>query len=74
MFISDNHNQRIQIYTSDAVFIKAFGSRGANPGQFAYPHALAFDLDGNLIVLTNLIKDSKYLMPIANSSPCLECW
>jgi DNA-binding beta-propeller fold protein YncE len=53
-FVSDGHedtpNARILKFTKDGKFIKTWGTRGKEPGQFASPHALAFDSKGRLFV------------------------
>jgi sugar lactone lactonase YvrE len=59
---------RVVRYTKEGKFVSAFGSFGTEPGQFAGPHALAFDSQGRLFVAdrsNNRIqifdKDMKYL-------------
>ena len=41
---------RINRYSADGTFIKAWGRRGTGPGEFATPHSLAFDSRGRLFV------------------------
>lgn len=50
LYVSDNLNSRVQQFrlafeagSVRAVFVRAFGSYGRNPGQFAYPQNLAVD-------------------------------
>lgn len=41
---------RIQKFTSDGIFVKAWGESGTNPGQFERPMSLAIENDGNILV------------------------
>jgi DNA-binding beta-propeller fold protein YncE len=54
IFIADGHggdtNARIVKFTNDGKFIKAWGRRGKNPGEFNTPHGLAMDSAGRLFV------------------------
>jgi len=56
IFVSDGHsgcrcpNARIVKFDKNGKFIKEFGKRGTGPGDFADPHALAFDSAGRLFV------------------------
>jgi sugar lactone lactonase YvrE len=54
IFVSDGHggntNARIVKFSRDGKFIKAWGRRGAGPGEFALNHSLAFDSAGRLFV------------------------
>jgi hypothetical protein len=55
IFVSDGHegempNGRVVKFTKDGKYIKEFGKRGKGPGEFASPHALAFDSRGRLFV------------------------
>jgi sugar lactone lactonase YvrE len=54
IFVADGHggdtNARIVKFTKDGKFIKAWGSKGAAPGQFDTPHMLAMDSAGRLFV------------------------
>ncbi len=54
IFVGDGHggasNARIVKFNSEGEFIKTWGSRGAGPGEFHTPHALAMDSQGRLFV------------------------
>jgi sugar lactone lactonase YvrE len=54
IFVADGHggnsNARIVKFSKDGKFIKAWGKKGAGPGEFDTPHALAMDSSGRLFV------------------------
>lgn len=51
VFVSDGHeNNRIVKFTKDGKFIKAWGKKGAAPGEFDLPHTIFFDSRGRLLV------------------------
>jgi DNA-binding beta-propeller fold protein YncE len=54
IFVADGHggdtNARIVKLTKDGKFIKAWGKKGAAPGEFDTPHGLAMDSAGRLFV------------------------
>jgi sugar lactone lactonase YvrE len=58
IFVADGHgtidnqdtNARIVKFTKDGKFIKAWGRRGEEPGEFDTPHMLAMDSAGRLFV------------------------
>jgi DNA-binding beta-propeller fold protein YncE len=54
IFIADGHgglsNARIAKFDKDGRFIKTWGSKGAEPGQFDTPHAIAVDARGSVYV------------------------
>jgi sugar lactone lactonase YvrE len=53
IFVGEGHggaNSRILKFSKDGKFIKSIGKKGAGPGEFDQPHALAFDSKGRLIV------------------------
>jgi len=47
---SPQDGDRLVWYTKDGKFVKAFGKRGSQPGEFMGPHGLAFDSQGRLFV------------------------
>jgi streptogramin lyase len=54
IFVADGHggdtNARIVKFAKDGKFIKAWGKKGAGPGEFNVPHRLALDSSGRLFV------------------------
>lgn len=50
IFVADGigENARIAKFSKEGVFIKSWGSKGAEPGQFADVHSLAVDAEGNV--------------------------
>jgi sugar lactone lactonase YvrE len=56
IFVTEGHsgprpgNDRISKFSKDGKFIKAWGKRGASPGDFHSPHTIAFDSQGRLFV------------------------
>jgi DNA-binding beta-propeller fold protein YncE len=51
IFVSDGYgNARVAKFDGDGKFIKSWGSRGTEPGQFDAPLSIAADLHGNLYV------------------------
>jgi len=54
IFVADGHgrnsNARIVKFDKDGKFIKTWGKKGTEPGDFDTPHALAFDSKGRLFV------------------------
>lgn len=55
IFVADGHspldtNMRIVKFSSEGVFIKTWGKKGAGPGELNDPHSIAFDSAGRLFV------------------------
>lgn len=44
-------NGRVQQFTAEGKYLRGFAEKGAKPGQFFAPHALAFDSKGHLYVV-----------------------
>jgi len=51
IFVADFYNHRVQEFTSDGQFVRAFGEKGSGEGQFDRPVDLAFDHKGRLYVV-----------------------
>src|SRR5215469_10788130 len=50
-FISDGYiNSRVAKVDKDGNWLKSWGERGSEPGQFNTPHSIATDADGNVYV------------------------
>jgi DNA-binding beta-propeller fold protein YncE len=51
IYVADGYgNSRIAKFDKHGKFIKTWGSRGADPGQFNTPHGIAIDAQGNVYV------------------------
>jgi sugar lactone lactonase YvrE len=51
IYISDGYvNSRVAKYDKNGTWIKSFGTRGTEPGQFRLPHNLQVDRQGNVYV------------------------
>jgi NHL repeat len=51
VYVADNGNQRIQQFSADGTFVRAWGTGGADAGQFSNPVAVAVDpADGDVLV------------------------
>ena len=51
IYISDGYiNSRVAKYDKDGNWVKQWGTKGTNPGQFNLPHAIAIDNNDNIYV------------------------
>ena len=50
VYVSDADNQRVQVFTAEGGFVRAFGELGSAPGQFTIPFDLNIDDAGNVYV------------------------
>jgi sugar lactone lactonase YvrE len=51
IFVADGHvNNRVVKFSKDGTFIKAWGKKGAGPGEFSVPHAIVIDSRGRVFV------------------------
>lgn len=50
VYVTDEGNQRIQVFSNTGTFIRTWGSSGAGNGQFAFPFGVAVDHVGNVYV------------------------
>lgn len=51
IFVADGHvNARIVKFSKDGAFIKAWGKKGAGPGEFNLPHTIVIDSRGRVLV------------------------
>ncbi|MDO8795870.1 MAG: peptidyl-alpha-hydroxyglycine alpha-amidating lyase family protein [Vicinamibacterales bacterium] len=55
IFVADGHggdsNARIVKFSPEGVFLKTWGQKGQNPGEFDAPHSIAIDSRGRLFVV-----------------------
>ncbi|MFZ2051951.1 MAG: SMP-30/gluconolactonase/LRE family protein [Solirubrobacteraceae bacterium] len=50
LYVSDNHNDRVQELTSAGAFVTKFGSAGSGNGQFSEPMGIALGTGGEIYV------------------------
>jgi DNA-binding beta-propeller fold protein YncE len=50
VYVADRGNHRIQMFTSDGVFLDDWGTYGTGDGQFLSPHGVAVASDGSVYV------------------------
>jgi len=50
IIVSDQSNNRVQIFDKNETHLKSFGGSGANNGQFQNPYGVAVDGEGRIIV------------------------
>ena len=56
VWVTDTDNERVQVFTREGQFVRAFGANGANgstgggPGEFHKPYGAASDCKGNIYV------------------------
>lgn len=51
VYVSDNGNGRVEVFTPQSRFVRQFGSRGVGNGEFAYAYQLVVDIAGNVYIL-----------------------
>ena len=48
--VTELHNERVSVFSSDGTHLRSFGREGKNNGEFNQPSGIAFDSFGNIIV------------------------
>ena len=48
--VTEFHNHRVSVFSSDGTHLRSFGRQGRHRGEFNYPTGIAFDNNGNIIV------------------------
>ena len=48
--VTDRHNNRVQIFSSDGTYLKSFGRNGDQEGEFVQPCGIAYLNNGNIVV------------------------
>jgi sugar lactone lactonase YvrE len=75
IFVADGHelesNHRIVKFAADGAFLMAWGGRGAAPGQFQVPHALALDSRGRLFVAD---RDNNRIQIFTQDGALIDVW
>ena len=51
IYVADSGNYRIQVFDSNGVFMKKWGSYGGGNGQFDFPEGIAIDSVGQVYVV-----------------------
>jgi sugar lactone lactonase YvrE len=72
IFVTDGQfNSRVVHFTPAGKFVKAWGTKGTEPGQFKIPHALAIDSKGRLFVAD---RDNQRIELFDQDGRFLEQW
>jgi len=50
IYVTDTGNERVQVFSSDGTFLRAFGGYGSVPGKLLEPVGIAIGPDGNVWV------------------------
>jgi DNA-binding beta-propeller fold protein YncE len=50
LYVTDTWNHRVQVFSPDGKFVRAFGSEGSSPGSFVRPKGIALDSEGHIYV------------------------
>lgn len=50
LYVLDSQNERVQVFSSEGIFIRKFGSAGTFPGGFDFPKGLAVDDSGYVYI------------------------
>lgn len=50
VFVTDSCNHRIQVFSAEGRFLRAFGRAGSGAGEFSYPYDVKVDAAGNCFV------------------------
>jgi len=50
VYVVDNQNSRVQLFTSAGAYLGQWGTAGSGPGQFLNPTGIATDSQGNVWV------------------------
>ena len=69
IYVADFGNHRVQKFTSRGVFLKKWGTRGSDDGQFYYPAGVVADNSGN--VSRNLHR-RVFLSPVGEKMPVMD--
>ena len=57
VWVTDSHNHRVQSFgLSDGKFVRGWGSKGTENGQFACPHGICLQRGTNHIIVTDTLQ------------------
>ena len=51
--VTDNVNNRVQLFSSDGTYLRSFGTKGDKQGEFNFPTGIAFDIKNENIFVTD---------------------
>ena len=51
--VTDNGNNRVQLFSSDGTYLRSFGTKGDKQGEFNFPCGIAFDIKNENIFVTD---------------------
>ena len=51
--VTDAHNHRVQVFSSDGTYLRSFGRKGDKQGEFNWPAGIAFNKNSRSIVVDN---------------------
>ena len=54
--VADECNNRVQVFDSNGTFLRSFGHKGVNAGEFNHPFGVAIDKDRKIFVADSLYK------------------
>jgi hypothetical protein len=61
VYVSDNWNRRVQVFTGDGTVVRQFGKQGPGIGEFSQPYDLSADAAGNVYVIDDdLVRLTKF--------------
>ena len=50
VYVSEEDNHRVSVFTTEGQFVTSFGRKGAGPGEFNSPQGLSVDNNGIVYV------------------------
>ena len=53
--VTDNGNNRVQLFSGDGTYLRSFGTKGDKQGEFKFPSGIAFDIKNENIFVTDSI-------------------
>ena len=49
LYVADSCNHRIEVFSSDGKFLRAYGKPGRGPGELSYPYDICVDSAGRQV-------------------------